>query len=49
MWHVEVSYGPGVQDIKILILVGSLFPPSVAPASQQGFGVTELMLSASVP
>jgi hypothetical protein len=39
----------GVQGVEGLILVGALFPPSVAPMSQGGFGVMELMLSASVP
>jgi hypothetical protein len=42
-------HGLGVQGVKFLILLGALFLPSVAPASQQGFGVTELTLSASVP
>jgi hypothetical protein len=32
-----------------LILLGALFLPSVAPASQQDFWFTELMLSASTP
>jgi hypothetical protein len=39
----------GVQDVKVLILFAALFLPSVAPVSQQGFGVSELMLSASAP
>jgi hypothetical protein len=45
----EAFNGLGVQGVKVLILVGVLFPPSVAPASQQGFGVMELMVSASTP
>jgi hypothetical protein len=35
-WHGEAFYGLGVQGVKVLILLGALFP-SVAPASQQGF------------
>jgi hypothetical protein len=38
-----------VQSVKDLILVGALFLPSVAPESQEAFGVTELRLSAAVP
>jgi hypothetical protein len=34
---------------KVLILLGPLFLPSVAPSSQQGFGVMELTLSGSGP
>jgi hypothetical protein len=30
-------YGLGLQGVKVLILLVALFPPSVAPASQQGF------------
>jgi hypothetical protein len=37
------------QGIKVLILLTALFLPSVALASELGFGVTELMLSASAP
>jgi hypothetical protein len=48
MWCGEALYGLGVQDVKVLILLGVLFKPSVAPASQQGVGVTELTLSCSV-
>jgi hypothetical protein len=48
-WHGEALHGLGVQVVEVLILLAALFPPSVAPASQWGFGVTELMLSASVP
>jgi hypothetical protein len=36
-----------VQGVEVLILLGALFLPSVAPASQQDFWFTELMLSAS--
>jgi hypothetical protein len=48
-WSGEAFYRLGVQGVEVLILVGALFLPSVAPASQKGFGVTELMLSASIP
>jgi hypothetical protein len=37
MWHEEILYGLGVQGVKVLILLGALFPPSVAPVSQQDF------------
>jgi hypothetical protein len=36
-WHGEAFYGLGVQGVKVLILLGVLFLPSVAPVSQQGF------------
>jgi hypothetical protein len=49
MWHAEAFYGLGVQGVEVLILLGALFLPSVAPASQQGFGVTALTLSGSAP
>jgi hypothetical protein len=49
MWHGEAFYGPVVQGVKILILLGGLFLPGVAPASQQGFGIMELTLSGSAP
>jgi uncharacterized membrane protein YqaE (UPF0057 family) len=45
----KLSMGEGVQDVKVLILLAALFLPNVAPASQRGFGVSELMLSASMP
>jgi hypothetical protein len=45
----EAFHGQGVQSVEGLILVGALFLLSVAPASQRGFGVTELRLSFSVP
>jgi hypothetical protein len=37
MWRGEDIHGLGVQGVKVLILLGALFPQSVAPASQQGF------------
>jgi hypothetical protein len=46
-WCGEAFHGLGVQDVEVLILLAVLFLPSVSPASQRGFGVTELMLSAS--
>jgi hypothetical protein len=49
MWHGEVFHRLGVQNTKFLILLAALFPPSVAPVSQQGFGVLGLTLYASVP
>jgi hypothetical protein len=49
MWHGEAFYRVGVQGIEVLILLGALFLPSMAPASQQGFWLMELTLSASVP
>jgi hypothetical protein len=48
IWHREAFHGLGIQSVKVLILVGALFLPSVTPESQQGFGVTELTLSGSV-
>jgi hypothetical protein len=39
----------GTQGIKVLVLLGALFLPSVASASQQGSGVTELTLCGSAP
>jgi hypothetical protein len=48
-WCEEAFYRLGVQGVEVLILLGALFPPSVAPVSQQGFGVMELMLSGSAP
>jgi hypothetical protein len=48
-WCGEAFYRLVVQGVEVLILLGVLFLPSVAPTSQQGFGVTELTLSASVP
>jgi hypothetical protein len=37
MWHGETFHRLGVQGVKVLILLGALFPPSVAPVSQQYF------------
>jgi hypothetical protein len=37
MWHGEALYRLGVQGIKVLILFGALFLPSVTPVSQQDF------------
>jgi hypothetical protein len=48
-WCGEAFYRLGVQGIEVLIPLGALFPPNVAPASQQDFGVTELTLSCSAP
>jgi hypothetical protein len=48
-WHGEAFQKLGVQGVKVLILLSALFPSSVAPVFQLGFGVTELTLSASVP
>jgi hypothetical protein len=48
-WHGEAFHKLGVQDVEVLVLLAALFPPSVALLSQQGFGVTELTLSASAP
>jgi hypothetical protein len=36
-WHGETFYGLEVQGAEVLILLGSLFLPSVASACQQGF------------
>jgi hypothetical protein len=36
-WCGEAFHGLGVQGVEVLILLGALSPPSVAPASQQGF------------
>jgi hypothetical protein len=47
MWYGEAFYRLGVQGVEVLILLGVLFKPSVAPASQQDFCFTELTLSAS--
>jgi hypothetical protein len=48
-WHGEAFHGLGVQGVEVLIFLAALFPSSVAPVSQRGFGVSEFMLSASVP
>jgi hypothetical protein len=47
-WCGEAFFRLGVQSIEVLILFGALFPPSVAPVSQQDFWFMELTLSASV-
>jgi hypothetical protein len=47
MWRGEALYTLGVQGVEVLIPLGALFLPSVAPASQQDFLFMELMLSAS--
>jgi hypothetical protein len=39
----------GVQGVEDLILSGALFPLSVAPESQGGFGVMSVRLSVSIP
>jgi hypothetical protein len=36
MWHGGL-YGVGVQNVRVLILLGVFFLPSVAPESQQNF------------
>jgi hypothetical protein len=45
----EIFHVLGVQGVEVLIFLNALFLPVVAPVSQQGFGVTEIMLSASAP
>jgi hypothetical protein len=37
MWHGKVLYGLVVHGVEVLILLGALFLPSVAPAPQQDF------------
>jgi hypothetical protein len=37
MWHGEALCGLGVQGVKVLILLGALFLPSVAPVSSKIF------------
>jgi hypothetical protein len=36
-WHGEAFYRLGVQGVEVLILLGALFLPSMAVASQQNF------------
>jgi hypothetical protein len=48
-WYGKTFYRLGVQGVEVLILLGALSVPSVAPASQQSFWFTELILSASAP
>jgi hypothetical protein len=47
-WHGEAFYRLGVQGVEDLILLGVLFTPSVAPSSQQDFGVCFCTLVAIV-
>jgi hypothetical protein len=49
MWCGEAFLRLWVQGVEVLILVGALFPSSVAPASQQGFGIIQFTVSASTP
>jgi hypothetical protein len=42
MWRGEALYGLGVQDVRVLLLVGGFCLPSVAPVSQQNFWFAEL-------
>jgi hypothetical protein len=37
MQHGETFHGLGVQGVNVLILLGALFLPCVAPVSQQDF------------
>jgi hypothetical protein len=37
MWCGETLYRLEVQGVEVLILLGALFLPSIAPASQQDF------------
>jgi hypothetical protein len=39
-WCGEALYQLGVQGVKVLILLGALFPPSVAPVFLQDFWFT---------
>jgi hypothetical protein len=48
-WCREAFHGLRVQGVEVLILVGALFLLILAPVFHQGFGVTELTLSASSP
>jgi hypothetical protein len=48
MWCGEAFHRLAVQSVEVLILLGALFLPSVASASQQCFWFTEVTLSASV-
>jgi hypothetical protein len=49
IWCGEAFHGLGLRGVEVFIFIGALFLPSVAPAFQQGFGVTELTLSSSAP
>jgi hypothetical protein len=44
MWHGEALYRLGVQVVEVLVLLGALFLPNTAPASQQGLWFMELPL-----
>jgi hypothetical protein len=37
MWYGEALYRLRIQGVKVLILLGAFFLPSMAPASQQDF------------
>jgi hypothetical protein len=37
MWYGEVLYRLGVQGVGVLLILGGLFLPSMAPASQKDF------------
>jgi hypothetical protein len=37
MWCGEALYGLWFESVEVLILLGALFLPSVAPMSQQNF------------
>jgi hypothetical protein len=49
MWYGKAFFRLEVQGVKVLVVLGALFPPCVAPVAQQGFGVMELTLSGSAP
>jgi hypothetical protein len=46
-WCGEALYGLGLQGVEVLVLLSAFSLPRVAPASQQNFWFTEIMLSAS--
>jgi hypothetical protein len=48
MWHGDF-HRLVVQGVEVLIFLGALFLPIVAPASRQYFRFIELTLSASAP
>jgi hypothetical protein len=48
MWYGEAFHGLGAQGVEVLILVGCLFPTSMAPVSQGNFEVMELTFSAFI-
>jgi hypothetical protein len=47
MWCGEALSGLRVRGVRVLLILGSFFLPSVAPESQQEFSFMELMLFAS--